>query len=51
MPLENVKGLVRPKDIAKDVANQKAMDFLKEHAAYTEKKAQEDKPQEGGAEE
>lgn len=45
MPLENVKAVVRAKDIAKDVANQKAMDFVKEHAVYTEKQP-EDKPQE-----
>jgi len=37
MPIENVKGLVRPKDISKDVANQKAMDLVKENAVYTEK--------------
>lgn len=46
MPLENVKAVVRAKDIAKDVANQKAMDFVKEHAVYTEKQSEEDKPQE-----
>ena len=45
MPLENVKAVVRAKDIAKDVANQKAMDFVKEHVVYTEKQP-EDKPQE-----
>lgn len=45
MPLENVKAVVRAKDIAKDVANQKAMDFVKEHAVYTEKQSEEDKPQ------
>lgn len=37
MPIENVKGLVRAKDISKDVANQKAMDLVKENAVYTEK--------------
>lgn len=46
MPLENVKAVVRAKDIAKDVANQKAMDFVKEHAVYTDKQSEEDKPQE-----
>lgn len=46
MPLENVKAVVRAKDIAKDVANQKAMDFVKEHLVYTEKQPEEDKPQE-----
>ncbi len=51
VPLENVKSLVRAKDIAKDVANQKAMDFLKEHAVYTDKKPEEDKPQDGVSEE
>lgn len=51
MPVENVKSLIRAKDIAKDVANQKAMDFLKEHAVYTEKKPEEDKPQESGIQE
>ncbi len=37
MPIENVKGLVRAKDISKDVANQKAMDLVKENAVYTDK--------------
>mgnify|MGYP001097828176 CR=1 FL=1 len=38
MPIDNVKAVVRAKDISKDVSNQKAMDFIKEHAVYTEKK-------------
>lgn len=50
MPLENVKAVVRAKDIAKDVANQKAMDFIKENAVITEKQPEEapseDKPEE-----
>lgn len=50
VPLENVKSLVRAKDIAKDVANQKAMDFLKEHAVYIDKKPEEDKPQDSASE-
>lgn len=41
MPVENVKGLVRAKDITKDVANQKAMDLVKENAVYTEKAPEE----------
>ncbi|WP_322173749.1 trigger factor [Acutalibacter caecimuris] len=44
MPLENVKEVIRAKDIAKDVANQKAMEFIKENAVYTDKPASEDKP-------
>ncbi len=40
MPLENVKAVVRAKDISKDVANQKAMDLIKEQAVFV------DKPQE-----
>jgi len=46
MPVENVKGLVRAKDIAKDVANQKAMDLIKEHAVYTEKVSEAETPEE-----
>ena len=45
-----MKSLVRAKDIAKDVANQKAMDFLKEHAVYIDKKPEEDKPQDSASE-
>ncbi len=37
MPIENVKNMVRPKDIAKDVYNQKAMDLVKENVVYTDK--------------
>lgn len=48
VPLENVKTLVRPKDIRKDIANQKAMDFVKENAVFTEKKPD---PEEGGSSE
>lgn len=42
MPIENVKAMVRSKDISKDVANQKAMDLVKESTVYTDK-APEDK--------
>ena len=37
MPIENVKGMVRSKDIAKDVYNQKAMELVKENVVYTDK--------------
>ena len=37
MALEAVKNVVRAKDINKDIANQKAMDFIKENAVITEK--------------
>lgn len=37
MPIENVKAMVRSKDISKDVANQKAMDLVKESTVYTDK--------------
>lgn len=37
MPVENVKGMVRAKDISKDILNQKAMDLVKENAAYKDK--------------
>lgn len=46
MPVENVKGLVRAKDIAKDVYNQKAMDFVKENVVYTEKAAEAEEAKE-----
>lgn len=42
MPIENVKAMVRSRDISKDVANQKAMDLVKESTVYTDK-APEDK--------
>lgn len=50
MPVENVKGLVRASDISKDVANQKAMDLVKENVVYVEKAPEEDKPQEDSQE-
>ncbi|WP_300683117.1 trigger factor [Acutalibacter sp. 1XD8-36] len=37
MPIENVKAMVRSKDIAKDVYNQKAMELVKENVVYTDK--------------
>ncbi len=37
MPIENVKGMVRSKDIVKDVYNQKAMELVKENVVYTDK--------------
>lgn len=46
MPLENVKDLVRSKDIAKDVYNQKAMDLVKANVVYTEKSPEAEEAQE-----
>ncbi len=37
IPVENVKALVREKDVRKDIANQKAMDFVKANAVVIEK--------------
>ena len=46
MPVEEVKTLVRAKDISKDIANQKAMDLVKANAAVTEKQPDQDASQE-----
>ncbi len=46
MPIENVKAMVRSKDISKDVANQKAMDLVKESTVYTDKAPEDEAAQE-----
>lgn len=46
MPIENVKGLVRAKDISKDILNQKAMDLVKENAVYKDKEPEAEQVQE-----
>ncbi len=46
VPLENVKGLIREKDVRKDIANQKAVDFIKANAVITEKQSGGEEAQE-----
>lgn len=46
MPIENVKAMVRSRDISKDVANQKAMDLVKESTVYTDKAPEDEAAQE-----
>ncbi len=43
MPLENVKNLVTEEAITGDIANQKAVDFVRENAVYLEEEKKEEK--------